>query len=88
MGSIEEKNWFTNRQVVSLILFSVVCSFYVTYAYFQLQQQQIKHKDDIELLRTEFEDKIKLVEKDLQVTDNRLSKYIKRFYEEKEKGER
>ena len=72
-NKISEQSSFTNREVVSIVVFMAMFVFECSWAYFTIKQQEIIHRDDIEAL-----------EKEIEVLDNRLDKYIKRFYESKD----
>lgn len=65
MNSISEKTWFTNREVVSIVIGVAMAVFYGSYAYFSLKQQRIVHEDDMQLIK-----------QDMEVLEKRLDKYL------------
>ena len=55
---IDEAHWFSNRQVIAIISVVVVGTFYVTINYAAFEQLRVRHQNDVEALKIEFQNKL------------------------------
>lgn len=47
---IEEKHWFSNRQVIGIIVSVVIATFYVTLVYAEFQSRSTRYEADREII--------------------------------------